>query len=90
MPSSSKLRTSSTKQGYLIVVVVAVQAATCLHRNAAAPPEDVAWLTEAGADAGACAVGGGLLTARDARWAALNVLRVRGTLDCGRKHQIEG
>ena len=55
-----------------------VQTATLFQGYAASALEDVAWLTEAAADAGASTVGGGLLAAGDAGRPTFNVLRIRG------------
>ena len=61
----------------LVVVVVAVQAATLVQRHTAAALEHEARLAEAAADAGAATVGGGILTAGNTGRPALYVLRAR-------------
>ena len=61
----------------LVVVVVAVQAATLVQRHTATALEHEARLAEAAADAGAATVGGGILTAGNTGRPALYVLRAR-------------
>ena len=63
----------------LVVVVVLVQTATGLQFDTTASLKDVARLTEAATDAGACTVGGGLLTAGNTRWSTVYVLSIRRT-----------
>ena len=68
----------------LVVVVVFIQTATRLQFDATASLKDVAWLTEAAANAGTCTVGGGFRTAGNTSWTTLSVHRIRGTC-CGHK-----
>ena len=67
----------------LVIVVVLVQTATGLQFDTAPSLKDVAWLTEAATNAGACTVGGGFLTAGNTRWTTLYVLSIRRTCCCG-------
>lgn len=61
---------------YLKVIVFLIQAPTLLNRNTAPATENKSWFTEAAADAGTRAVGGGFCTGRNTGWAAINVFRV--------------
>ena len=70
----------------LVVVVVFIQTATGLQFDTTASFKDVARLTEAATNAGACTVGGGVLTAGNTRWSTVYVLSIRRTRYCGSRH----